>query len=877
MFVLELLGTLSFRDDARPVPIAAQQKRPLGLLAILGLGGRQGRSRERIETYLWPESSSTLARHALDQTVYAIRHALGSDFILSTGRELRLNPALVQIDVWQFEEAIRTRQWGAAVGHYRGPLLDGFHLADSRELESWMDTERARLRLEYQTAVEFLGNLSVDAGDHSQSVLWWRRLANSDPLSAGATKKLMLALAAAGDRAGAVKHARLYQELVRQELEIEPDSEIEDLASTLRHLAINPTVGTATRARATDFVPSPPSDTPKEPGFVTSNGTTTPHIGAANPRTSEKSERRGLVTAVGLALVLLTLASSSWYWYDHKTPVTGAVVAERTPSLAVLPFENLGNADDAYFADGMTEEISSRLGTLSGLRLIGRQSAKSYANTSKPAPQIGKELGVAYVLTGTVRWDRSRAGHNLVKVSSRLERASDGTQVWSEQYQSEMNGVFEIQGKVAERVAQALKVRLTEGQQKTLSSSPTNNLEAYDYYLRGKDLEAGTRDPAEYYRAVALYQNAVALDPRFAKAYASLASAHLNVYWFRGDASPRRLELAKAAIDKALALDPGLPAAYTALAEYYYRTKLDYPGALDAITAAQRLAPNDPDALYVKALVERRQNRWNEAISDLNRASALDPRNTSFLAALGEMQMLTRNYEDAQRTCSRLHAIEPEKWMGYYFLARIAVLRSGDMKTALRVLEDAQKQIGAEQLGAGLTSWETRTLWPAVLNPDFARYMHAVPEPTEEAERLGYFASKVELAVYQRNALATSQFADSIILYVPRSLRGNFFDGEKHAQLSLAYAAKGDKDKTLDEGRRAMAIMPFQRDAQRWAENLWLIAEADVLVGANDEAFMTLRQLLNMPSDVSSAWLRVDPWFEPLRQDHRFNQLASLR
>ena len=862
MFVLELLGTLSLRGDKGPIPVVAQQKRPLGLLAILGLGARQGLARDRIEAYLWPESSGALARHALDQTVYAIRHALGSDFILSTGRELRLNPEFVHTDVWEFEEAIRASQWAAAVGHYKGPLLDGFHFGDSRELELWVDTERARLLGEYQTALEFLANLSAEAGDHSQSVTWWRRLANSDPFSAGPTKKLILALAAAGDRAGAVKHARLYQELVRQELEMEPDSEIEGLASTFSYPASTETVGTGARPRPPTIVPSPPSDTPisvlREGGL------------------KDKPERRGLVTAVGLALVLLTLASSSWYWYDHKTLVVAAVTADTTPSLAVLPFENLGKSEDAYFADGMTEEISSRLGTLSGLRLIGRQSAKSYANTSKPVAQIGKELGVAYLLTGTVRWDRSRAGHSLVKVSPALLRASDGAQMWSEPYQSEVTGVFEIQGKVAERVAQALKLRLTEGQHETLKSRPTNNLEAYDYYLRGKALEAGTRNPAEIYRAVALYQNAVALDPGFAKAYASLASAHLNVYWFRGDVSPRRLELAKAAIDRALALEPKLPAAYTALAEYYYRTKLDYPRALDAIAAAQRLAPNDPDALYIKALVERRQNRWNEAISNLNRASALDPSNTSFLAALAEMQMLTRNYDDAQRTCGRLHVIEPEKWPGYYFLARIAVLRSGDVKTALGVLKDAQKQIGAEELGTGLTSWETRPLWPAVLNPEFARYMQVVAEPAEKGERLGYFESKVELAVYQRNAPAISQFADSIILYVPRSLRGNFFDGEKHAQLSLAYAAKGDKAKTLEEGRRAMEIMPFQRDAQRWAENLELIAEADVLVGANDEALMTLRQLLSMPSDVSSAWLRVDPWFEPLRQEPRFKQLVSL-
>ena len=244
MLVLGLLGTLCLRGDTGPVPLAAQQKRRLGLLAILGLGGRQGLSRDRIEAYLWPESADALARHALDQAVYSIRHALGSDVIISTGREIRLNSELVQVDLWNFDDAVRAHDWTVAANAYKGTLLDGFHFSDSRELESWIDTERARVRAEYQAAVEFLANQSAEAGDHSQSVTWWRKLANSDPLSAGATKKLMLALAAAGDRAAAVKHARLYQELVRQELEMEPDSEIERLAATLSNGA---TTGTVTK------------------------------------------------------------------------------------------------------------------------------------------------------------------------------------------------------------------------------------------------------------------------------------------------------------------------------------------------------------------------------------------------------------------------------------------------------------------------------------------------------------------------------------------------------------------------------------------------------------------------------------------------------
>jgi DNA-binding SARP family transcriptional activator/Flp pilus assembly protein TadD len=233
MLVLGLLGTLSLRDDTGPVPSAARQKRPLGLLAILALGGTQSMSRHRIEAYLWPESSAARARHALDQAVYAIRRSIGGDVVVSTGQDIGLNPALISADVWEFDEAIRRRDWAAAVSLYSGTLLEGFHFGDSRELETWIDAERTRLLGQYRTAIESLAERSAEAGDHAQVAMWRRKLARSDPLSAGATKALVLALVAAGDRAGAVKEARQYQELVRRELEMEPDAEIEEIVSRL--------------------------------------------------------------------------------------------------------------------------------------------------------------------------------------------------------------------------------------------------------------------------------------------------------------------------------------------------------------------------------------------------------------------------------------------------------------------------------------------------------------------------------------------------------------------------------------------------------------------------------------------------------------------
>src|SRR3989442_1426202 len=319
MLILELLGTLSLRDETRPVPVAAQQKRPLGLLAILGLGGTPGLSRDDIEAYVWPESSGARARRALGQTVYSIRQALGSDLRRSTARELRLNSDLFRVDVWEFEQAIRAGQWAAAVGHYRGPLLDGFHFAESSELESWIDTNRTRLRLDYQKALESLAHLAAEASDHSQSVMWLRRLANSDPFSAGATKKLMRALAAAGDRAGAVKHARLYQEFVRQELEMEPDAEIADLAAALSRQAITEAAAPRHRSAAPD------------------NPSVTPSVAASTPKVKERSRRDRTVLYAVIVLAMLISAGAIWGWMrpaPAKQVVRSTLTMDSTEAMA---------------------------------------------------------------------------------------------------------------------------------------------------------------------------------------------------------------------------------------------------------------------------------------------------------------------------------------------------------------------------------------------------------------------------------------------------------------------------------------------------------------------------------------------------------------
>jgi DNA-binding SARP family transcriptional activator len=376
MFLLELLGTLSLRDDTRPVPVSAQQKRPLGLLGILALGGTRGLSRDRIETYLWPETSSGPARHSLDQTVYSIRNALGSDCILTTGRELRLNPDLIAVDVWTFDEAIRAGDGEKAVGCYHGPLLDGVHLADSRELESWIDAERGRLRLAYHSALESLASRASEARDHAQSVTWLRKLVSSDPLSADATKKLMRALALAGDRVGAVKQARLYQQLVRQELEMEPDSEVESLATTIGRGAKGEVATVASRPTL-PAVPTSPLATP---------------VVTAGKSSRVKRSRIAAVLSSSILIVLLVAAVTvkTRQRLDHRVGVGVGTPAAPAKSRLVV-----ASARDSYvhglnaWSDGSRDGLDSAVDYFSRATELDPGYAEAYAGLADAYVMLG--------------------------------------------------------------------------------------------------------------------------------------------------------------------------------------------------------------------------------------------------------------------------------------------------------------------------------------------------------------------------------------------------------------------------------------------------------------------------------------------------------
>jgi len=585
------------------------------------------------------------------------------------------------------------------------------------------------------------------------------------------------------------------------------------------------------------------------------------------------SERRGVTLAIVSAAVLMLLASSTIYWRSpHASAATATATAtDSAPSLAVLPFENLGKSEDAYFAAGMTDEISSKLGAVAGVTLIGRQSAKSYANSDKPTQQIGKELGATYLLTGTVRWDRSRTGHNLVRVTPVLLRASNGAQVWSQPYQGETTSIFDIQEMIAGRVVSEMRLSLSRSEKKSLTTRPTNSAEAYDYFLRGKNIGSSTHNGSDLLRAIALLEHSVQLDPKFALAYAELGNAHLTAFWFVPDDNPRRLEMAKAAIDTALSLDSRLATAHLSNATYYYRAKRDWPRALAALAVAETLSPNDPDVAILKGAIEKRQNRWAEAISDQERAFRLDPRNDRVIDNLCFTLVWARRYAEGEKVCSQLVAIAPEKWLGYSSLYHLATHR-GDVKAALAIARQAESRVDPVEFADGLLDDGG---WPAFLDPHLLSVMEAVHPPAGPGARVGYYSLKLYLSVYKKDRPAARRFADSVLVYASKVMTGTSLDAGLHGDVAMAYAAKGDNQRRLEHAELTMKAVPISVDAATGTANACNLVNTAVLAGSYDEALSRLRQVLAIPSGISVGLLRVDPWFDPLRGDPRFQRLLA--
>lgn len=556
-----------------------------------------------------------------------------------------------------------------------------------------------------------------------------------------------------------------------------------------------------------------------------------------------------------------------------------AVPSEITPdipekSIAVLPFENLSaDPENAFFADGVQDEILTNLAKIADLKVISRSSVMQYRAPTRNLRQIANELGVVHILEGNVQ----RAG-NRVRVSAQLIDARTDAHLWAENYHRPLDDVFAIQSEIAKAVADQLQAKLAPAEKAAIEQAPTANIVAYDRYLRGKKfLEMATFDTRRIEQtrhAIRLLDQAVAHDPAFLLAYCQLARGHEQLYFSGVDHSPARLRLVNEARDKALRLAPDRGESHLAAADIHYRCYRDYQAALAELAIAQRGLPNSPDVFTLAGFIARRQGRWEQCMSNLERAAELDPRNAWVLQQTSGACQQLRRFADSARTLDRALAAIPGDANTRVARALVDLEWHADTQPGYEVIQDV---VSADP--SAVDEIAEQWFYLALCRRDFAEVTRALASVPPE----GIIPVNVRmphhfcegLAARAQDDVATAERAFTAARAEMEAMLREAEYAEALCVLGMSDAALGRKEEALAEGRRAIELCPVSKDAVLGAELLRNLAVIHAWSGEKDLAFKQLEDLLQIPGPISYGQLRLHPWWDPLRDDPRFERLVS--
>ena len=863
MIRFRMLGSVELRDSqGRELDAILRRPKLLALLGYLTIARPWGfQRRDTLVALLWPELDHAHARNALNQAVHALRQALGREALRARGEEeVGTSDEDISCDVREFEAALEADQAEQALELYRGSLFNGFHLSEVPEFERWLDEERERVRRRACGGAQLLIDRDQTARNLVGAARWAQRLTELSPFDESAVQRLVELLDRAGDRAGAV---RAYQEFARRlgrDLEVEPSAATRLVMEGIRTRQPAEGVDAAKSAAGAALGERVPA---LEPARSDQNR----DAAARRPPTARRRH------PLGLALVVVGLLASGWLLIGR---LAGAHVAKtREPkTLVVLPFANLGPTGDQYFTDGVTEEITARLSAIGDLRVIASTSANLYRNSRKGIREIGAELGVDYVLEGSVRWERSAQGAAHIRVTPQLITTADATHLWAEVYDEPLDEIFRVQGDIAQKVVQALDLRLLEPQRRELASIPTRSIEAYHYYLRGSDYERPGSAKATHLAAVRMYEKAVTLDPKFALAYAMLSRVHSRIYMRYWDRSPERLALAKRAVDRALELDPGLPEAHHSLASYYFLGQLDYERALREFAVVEASRPSDAHVFLAEGVLRMRQGKMPEALAAFDKALQLDPLSDGVVNQYAQVYDMLRDFPRAEALYDRALALAPDGADLYYWKAWLYLRRDGSTPRAREVFEQART--------AGVSDNQQMRYTRVMVELFDRRYdqaiarVHEMPDVLEGQAR---FAPRTQLfaqvyGLMGRGALARVYY-DSARSYLQGRVAQRPEDARLHTALGIVFAGLGRKQEAIQEGERGVALLPVEKEAYQGYYRVLDLARVYTMVGEYDAAIDRLEQLLSIPGHLTTAWLRVDPTWAPLRGEPRFQRLLA--
>jgi len=575
------------------------------------------------------------------------------------------------------------------------------------------------------------------------------------------------------------------------------------------------------------------------------------------------------VVAVVAVVVALVGGFGVWRW-RHGRPATADGVR-----LAVLPFENLGDSARGYFADGMTDEVRGKLASLAGLQVIASTSSNQYRHTTKHPEEIGRELGVRYLLLGRVRWTQSARGVSRVRVDPELMQVADvaaPTTRWEQSFDAPLTDVFEMQTNIAGKVAHELQLTLTPAAQQALARRPTASLAAYDAFLKGEAASQGSNVIAlpSLRQAIGYYEQAVTLDSAFALAWARLGQSRAFAYEGWGNL-PADARAARVAAERAQALAPGSPDVQLTLGIYQVEVRKDFLRALEAYRVGLERAPANADLLSSAAVAEVGLGSFDAALAHLDQALNFDPRSVHGMRVRANTRLMLRRWGEARADADRALALAP----GNIYLAQMKVmtfLGEGDLAGARGVLRALPKDTDPTAV-AVFMALDGDLYW--VLDDAQQRLLLSLSPAPFGDDRSAWGSVFAQVYALRGDQTRARTYADSARIAIEARLRAAPSDAGQHVMLGLALALMGRRPDAIREAEHGVALLPVGKDAYVWPYLHHQLARIYVLAGEPEKAVDQLERLLNNPYYLSPGWLRIDPNFALLRGNPRFERLVA--
>jgi serine/threonine-protein kinase len=598
---------------------------------------------------------------------------------------------------------------------------------------------------------------------------------------------------------------------------------------------------------------------------------------APPPRKFETVQRRRVrvrwaEAAMGLLVLAAIVAASVLL---PRRPTSSALAAAGK-SIAVLPFENFSaDKENAYFADGVQDDILTALSKVADLKVISRTSVMSYtAGANRNLREIAQALGVSHVVEGSVRRSDGK-----VRVSAQLIDARTDAHLWADTYDRNIADVFAIQSDIAKAIVEQLRARLSPSEKAAIEEQPTKDITAHDLYVRAKLLNESSSFDArrleKLVEATGLLDQAVTRDPDFLLAHCLLANTHGIIYFYGLDHTPARVALAEAAVNAAARLRPNAGETHLARAELFYRCYLDYDRARPELALAQRVLPNNAQVLALTSFVDRRQSRWNEAVRGLERALELDPRNWYYLQQLSLSYRFLRRYDEEAAALDRVIAILPDDVITKVARGWVEVEWKADLGPLANTIESILKQNPAAvttftqyYFGLGLYQRDVKAAENAIAAmPAEGLGLDQIPLPVPFYKGL-VARMQGDSAAAQSAFLAARAEMERIVQEQP-----NYASGV--CTLALIDAGLGRKQQAIDEARRACQLLPIAKDSINGVHMMEFLAVVYAWTGEKDQAIEQLRATLSYPGIISYGELKFHPNWDALRGDPRFEQIAA--